>query len=500
MNVTVDEAPKTLADLSRQTDATGRWFQAMIGPNLGRTTLKFNMSLRDFIDLSEVANRTTISSNAAFAEEFHAQRTLITEHAVGLARYTLMGLVRHALKKTKTVTTELFQIRDELGDPAYVSLQPIVCNLRSAAPDGSDLLIRDVGERVGIKTGAFEVLIGHQNIMWVVDGQHRRAGFDRVLDFLKKVTQSHKYPSKGLFVPSNYHGEVIDHGVHAFWSKILEAALAQSTISVECHLGLKEEEEQQLFYDLNAKGKAVGRSYREQYDHSDPINKFISEELIEENLLGFKLSERDVTDWQKDDGAITRKDVMTVTCLLCLGKTNSKSGTPAIVENRREYLRTFWNLISHSEGFGKPGAKSSTVLAQPVVIKSLAKLGYDLTFGHSNMKDPEAYRKICEAIKFKELDFSHENELWQVLFWDAKKREQKFPGISDFVHVPEETNLDAGLFDAANKWVRFGSRHNDIYPRLGDAIRYQLKLSPRPSVTKLIEKSKTKDMLEMQDQ
>ena len=67
-----------------------------------------------------------------------------------------------------------------------------------------------------------------------------------------------------------------------------------------------------------------------------------------------------------------------------------------------------------------------------------------------------------------------------------EERENAFPDISEYVHVPPDTNLDAGVFDEENKWIRFGSRHNDIFPRLGDTIRYRLKLRPRPSVTKAI--------------
>ena len=67
------------------------------------------------------------------------------------------------------------------------------------------------------------------------------------------------------------------------------------------------------------------------------------------------------------------------------------------------------------------------------------------------------------------------------------EREEALPGISEYVHVPPDTNLDAGVFDEEKQWIRFGSRHNDIFPRLGDTIRYTLKLKPRPSVTKAIE-------------
>ncbi|MDB3965607.1 DNA sulfur modification protein DndB [Amylibacter sp.] len=491
MQIETQSSPKTLGDLNNQVDSTGRWHHVLIGDNLGRRTLKFGMSLKDFIDGSSVGNRTNIENIEAFSGEFHAQRNLDTTHANGLARYTLMGLVRAAIRTIDgSVDEKILKLRDQLGDPAYVSLQPVVCNIRTCSPNGTDLKIRDVGEGRSLETGAYQVMIGAKQLMWVVDGQHRREGFNRVLEFLRKVNQMYKYPAKGLFVPSGYNGDIIDLSIHNFWAKILEIALTQATITIECHLGLKEDEEQQLFYDLNSKGKKVIQSLAYQYDHTDPINKFISEEIVEGNLLGFKPSEKDVSDWQNDDGSISRKDVNTITCLLTLGKSNSKSATPAIVDTRRDYIKRFWKLVTTTSGFGEDKAKSKTILAQPVMLKALAKLAFDLAHGHQNIRNDADYKKLCNAIVSKELDFTHQNPLWRALLMPSEDREKEFSGISEYVYVPVDTNLDAGTYDKTNEWVRFGSRHNDIYPRLGDTIRYSLKLKPRPSITKVLAKMK----------
>lgn len=181
-------------------DSSGRWQQVLISDNLGRRTLRFSLSLKDFIDGSAIGNRHNIENIEAFSGEFHAQRNLDTNHAAGLGRYTLMRLGRAAIKSYGTDTTEqMLEIRNQLGDPAYVSLQPVVCNIRTCVPEGLDLQIRDVGDSRGIKTGAYEVLIG-QKQQWVVDGQHRKAGFEKVWDFLKRVTQTHKYPMKSTLL------------------------------------------------------------------------------------------------------------------------------------------------------------------------------------------------------------------------------------------------------------------------------------------------------------
>jgi len=61
--------------------------------------------------------------------------------------------------------------------------------------------------------------------------------------------------------------------------------------------------------------------------------------------------------------------------------------------------------------------------------------------------------------------------------------------MENYVHVPLGTNLDAGTFDSKTGWVRFGAKHNDIYPRIGDLIRYHLNFEPRKSVSRAINKA-----------
>jgi len=121
--------------------------------------------------------------------------------------------------------------------------------------------------------------------------------------------------------------------------------------------------------------------------------------------------------------------------------------------------------------------------------KALAKLFHDLGYGHANMKSEEGLKKLIKAISSNELDFSHKNDLWRALFYSDDERMKKFPGIEKYIHVPSGTNLDAGNYDEDNGWVRYGSRHNDIFPRLGDSIRWKLNLKPRPSVTRSIKKA-----------
>lgn len=479
-------------------ESSGRWHQVLIGKNLGRTTIKLCLPIREFIDMSAVSNRQTVETVELYKNEFQAQRQLDPAHATGLARYTLMGLVQAAItsrsKKGQPTTSEIIAIREQLGNPAYVSLQPVVGNIRSCKPEGSDLTYRDIGKSFNTQTGHYEILLGQKQLIWVVDGQHRRAGFDRVLDFLKKVTTTYRYPKqRPLFVPSSNPNGLIDHATHAFWSSINELAITAATVSIECHLGLDEKEEQQLFYDLNSKGKKVTQSLAFKFDHTDPINKFISDDLLPADFFKFEPSEKDLSDWNKDDGTISRKAINTVTCFLCSGKGTSKTATPALVNARADYLLKFWQVIFQIEHFGDRGAKSKTIAAQPIVLKALAKLAFDLSYGHQNIQNSNGYKNFLSGILDRSLDFDHSNPLWSALLLNDEERERNFPGISDYVVISPGLNLDVGTLDSSG-CIRFGSRHNDIIPRLTDCVRYKLDLGPRPSVKKLVEQMKVKSL------
>ena len=75
--------------------------------------------------------------------------------------------------------------------------------------------------------------------------------------------------------------------------------------------------------------------------------------------------------------------------------------------------------------------------------------------------------------------------MWRALMMSDAERLEAFPGLEKYLYIPPETNLDAGVYNEYS--VRFGNRHNDIYPRLGDIIRWKINLSPRPSVQKALD-------------
>lgn len=473
---------------------TVRTYAALMGDNLGYPTIKLQMSIRDFLETSWVANRKNIeeSEEGLFAGEVVAQRNLVPAHASGLAQYTLTSLINSEIRSMErenlSVSPKILALRDSLPSGPYATLAPLVCNIRACARDYSDIVAKKIEDKNGSDTGALLLSLSGSQVLWVVDGQHRRRGFEILLNWLKDITQKGMYPKKGVYTPApNEVGVTIDPVVLGFWGRVLNAALAKSNLAIEVHLGLSPEEEQQLFVDLNNKQRSVQRSEVNSFDHSDPINLLIREELEGKPIFPIKISENDNPDWHNDGGEMSRKDIKAVCAFLAGGKGSTVGLSPAIVNHRKDSILKFWELIAKFPGIGVPGAKGKTILQQPVVLKALAKLCFDLAYGVPKIRDEAGLVTVFKALEEQAIDFSHTNPIWQALFLDPADRIERFPNLGKYIYVKPGTNLDAGTWDEENQWCRFGSRHNDIFPRIGDIIRCELKLKPRPTVTAAIE-------------
>jgi hypothetical protein len=300
---------------------------------------------------------------------------------------------------------------------------------------------------------------------------------DLVFEFLHSVQSSHRYPKKGsLFAAET---QDISKEELAVWAECLEVARGFCTVTVEAHLGLDVEQERQLFHDLNNLGKKVEKSLALQFDSSNPINRFIKEVLVDD-VLGTEPVEKDILNWQDDTGQLTFKDIVAINAHLFLNKTNISGATPADVESRKDVATAFWTAVSAIPDFGQPGAKMKTVAAQPVVLKALAKLTFDYAFSKRKSVDSEELlERLLKGIPT--LDYSHTNPAWRYYQFSSDERRQA--GVDDLKdYLPsgdEGYNRDLGAYDPTAKVMRFGAKHNDIYPILGDMFRKQLGLPTR---------------------
>ena len=114
------------------------------------------------------------------------------------------------------------------------------------------------------------------------------------------------------------------------------------------------------------------------------------------------------------------------------------------------------------------------------MLKALAKLTYDFAFNKRKMDAAEAgLETLLEGIP--KLDFSHTNPMWR--YYELSSQEREENGLTELQqYLPSDNegyNRDLGKFDPVAKVIRFGAKHNDIFPVLGDMIRWKLRLPSR---------------------
>ena len=462
----------TLDALVTAGDVNETPFNVFIGHNLGHRVFTMSVPFRKFHDISDVANDREAGPVA--------QRPLDLNHAKKLAVYMVKGLISAAKMRRIVGGKEALPAFDDilrmLGDQPYFSIQPLVCNIRNVPPGATGPNgVR--GMRLETKTGetaSFRVFLSEKHVLWVIDGQHRRNAAEMALDFLEVLRQKGKYPGKGAVLFSE-KGRLVTNEEMIVWNEAWDAARSYATLSIEVHLGLTIEQERQLFHDLNRLGKKVDPSLALQFDSSNPITHFIKRCLAGD--LGMHISDAEPKDWTEDNGSLILKDIVAINAIAFLNKGNISGATPAIIEPREAVVFDLWSRIVEIPDFGADRAKEKTTAAQPVVLKALSKIAYDLNFSNRRAANAdEIWAKFLDAIP--EIDFSHSNLMWR--YYTMTETERKDAHLESLAHyLPEDTgmNRDIGGFQSGH--MRFGAKHNDIYPVLSDMIRWKSGLPSR---------------------
>ncbi len=467
------ETLDSLDNLAEAGDVNETPHNVFIGHNLGHRVFTMSVPFRKFKDISGVANDRDAGPVA--------QRPLDESHAKKLAMYMTKGLVSAAQLRRqslgKPVPDTFDSILRKLGEQPYFALQPLVCNIRNISPGGTGTNgIR--GMRLETKDGttaAFRVYLSERHTLWVVDGQHRRHAADMVMTFLESVRQTGKYPGKGAVLFSD-KGKTVPEAEMLVWNEAYDAARSFATLTIEVHLGLTIEQERQLFHDLNRLAKKVDSSLAFQFDGSNPVTLFIKQKLHGE--LGIQISDVEPKDWADDTGAMVLKDVVAINATAFLNKGNVAGATPSVVEPREDVILHLWSKISEIPEFGSNRAKEKTVAAQPVVLKALAKIAFDLNFNNRRPENgAEMYEQFLERLP--SVNFAHDNPLWN--YYSLTNDERVHAGLEKLAdYLPLETpgvNRDMGSLQGG--YMRFGAKHNDIFPILSDMVRWATGLPSR---------------------
>jgi len=477
MNILEENLPRpmtTIDDLLDEGDSSEKGYKVFVGNNLGYRTYIMHVPMHEFFEISEVANDASRDGDSI------AQRKLDPVHAQKLAGYILKGLVvgamQRRIEKKEPNSSQLEKFLSVLGRQPYQALQPIVANIRACTPFGRNIRAERLTSSSGV-TAAFEVFLSQKHVLWVIDGQHRRMAMKLVFDFLDQIRRNGVYPKKSSLYPSQTI-ELTKEEISA-WEELYIGARTFCRVAIEIHLGLEPNQERQLFHDLNNLGKRVDRSLALKFDNSNPINLFIKEVL--HDSVGLKIVEKEIKDWKDDQGEVSWKDLVGINALLFLNKTNIGGALPSDVTPKEPLARRFWESVLAIPGFGEVSAKENTVAAQPVVLKALAKLVYDFAF--SNRKQPGSDFYLDTLLNsMADLDFSHQNPMWR--FYELTQDEISSFGLSGLEqYLPDNAagNRDVGSLQGG--FMRFGAKHNDIYPIIGDMIRWRLKFPKRGDKT-----------------
>lgn len=459
--------------LSDAGDVNETPFNVFIGHNLGHRVFTMSVPFRKFHDISDVANDRESG--------LVAQRPLDPSHAKKLAVYMVKGLVSAAKMRRAALGKDALSAFDEilrtLGEQPYFSIQPLVCNIRNVPAGGTGANgIRGLRlETTMGETAGFKIFLSERHVLWVIDGQHRRHAADLALEFLDQVRQTGKYPSKGAVLFAE-KGRQVTESEMVVWNEAYDAARSYATLTIEVHLGLDISQERQLFHDLNRLGKKVDPSMALQFDSSNPVTQFIKRQLVGD--LGMHMSDTEAKDWSEDNGSLVLKDAVAVNAIAFLNKGNIAGATPAVVEPREPTILKMWGHIREIPDFGADRAKEKTVAAQPVVLKAIAKIAFDLNFSNRRPENgPELFEQFLEQLS--EVDFSHTNPMWRYYEMSAGERlDSGLEGLSSYLPMDDgSVNRDIGAFQG--EFMRFGAKHNDIYPILADMLRWSTGLPSR---------------------
>ena len=480
----------TLGDLKRTGQRTGFEAPILTGFNMGNRTVSLVVTMEKFREISAIANEARIIPG-----DDHngvAQRPLDEGHAKKIAIYILRGLLASVKAKFdsdgETIPEELEDILIELGEGPYQGLQPFTGNIRNCEFGGDDLELEKKSD------GLLILRLLQGQIIMVVDGQHRRFGYNLLTDWLNDILMTGRYTSSrkgGLYLPDGREEtpELTPEELR-IWGSVYEEARAHCTVDVTVHLGLSISQERQLFHDLNNLGKKVEPSIAQAFDQANPINIFIRKWVEGEARIlgdvrivneGSKKGGKKKTTELTTDGSIIRDDLVIANSLLFAGMTN-----PAGIPNSKvdqKLGERFWRAVSRQPHFGEPGWHEKTLLAQPTMIKALAQLAYN--FAGSREANEEHLETLLVALEEGTIDFSAVNFLWRTYLIDDY--EDRFAGISEYL-TPASVRNSYATLDPDSNVLRFTSNTRDVARYLGDLVRWQLKLPVRPGLTQLRQK------------
>lgn len=422
----------TAADLLKNAKPTGhRLISLYCRPanNLGATTFTTSIDVGTFLNQSLVGNDPAAGAVT--------QRPLSVGHATSMAAFNLSALINTVCKKYEDkngpVPQEIVEVFDHVSRKSYYAWAPLVGSVRFP--------LSQVNASVNETSGEWMLQLRPDQLIWVVDGQHRRKGLEYTRDWLTKMTTERKYPTlKAAFPAGMKH--VSDQAL-LFWQLALEEFTCSFSITAELHFGMTLDQERQLFYFLNDLSRSVPSAVAQAFDQDNAINVF-THELIKDYIPMGLVSEKGQVDWE-DPVWIRRDSINAINAKLILNHGNIDNAKSAVVGPRLDDARLFWKTV-----LGLPGIldRKASLAAQPAMLKAIAKCFYDLKWARgSGRKALPADIAETFLAALPSVDFSHSNLVWRGVAGKA-----------------------TGILHADGSY-RFAPTHNEIVPYLAAELR-----------------------------
>lgn len=274
------------------------------------------------------------------------------------------------------------------------------------------LSLRDVGSLM--KADDHLVLV-HGSKLSILDGQHRIMALGFTNEQLQKESRKHERALMKLKVKCRQNPddallieqlEQTEGLLSQLESRRLD--LLESELSVQLYVGLNEEEEKQLFGDINSKVQLVSKELGHSFDGSDPINTMLQQVAAHNDLLkmaGIE-SRNNLTAFNKNFTCFSW--LHAVASLLYSGKMQPSYELARRVRNdpttHIEILHQFMNgILPHMPE--QPGL-AKYLSSSRVVQESIA------LFAHEYLVKENGYnRNWTTCLKaLKDIDWTHDNE------------------------------------------------------------------------------------------
>lgn len=450
----------TLNKLATRFDSTSRYYTCFTGMMHGHPVVSMELPINTFHQMTIVPNTEELGL---------AQRQLDVPHAKKLAMFFLKGAVDCLAKEIEENPEDenadcleyIQSMSKMLGTQPFYPLQPFTGSLPSAGRKGCNLEVKEVAD------GILSIKLGCRDLIRILDGFHRKYGIAFLLEALDYVIEKHKFPKKASLLP---FGEMDTPNIKAFQA-IKLFFLTKTTVSIRIYLGLFLAEDRQVFHDINRLGKMVDDGLAFAFDSSNPVVIYVKDALVKKTI-NLTVTEKDQKKNDAADDVISMRDLVNVCTIFFTGKTSNKGTATKVVSDKEDIADRMWRSIQQIPSFGTVDGKKYTVAQQTTVLKAIARLAFDLGFG--KYKNAEHLETLLNDLSTK-VNFSHTNKLWQYYTLPTEEK-VKFVGIENY--IPEAIRNPMGIF--SNSFgMKFAATSNDIFPIIGDMIRYQLGLPPR---------------------